>query len=143
LRGPRFPHPPSDHHHYFHYRFSSIIPSTSLYHHESPVQRAIMQSATDDVFTCEERRELLLQLKGALRCEVTPTAWACLWLSDLATLRRTTSSITQDPESRFAWSLILKEVDLGRIVRQCASKKLKSIFSAAYQFQSANTMMTC
>jgi hypothetical protein len=41
----------------------------------------------DAEFDDPERMELLKALKTALRDDVPPTAWACLWLSDIDRLR--------------------------------------------------------
>lgn len=77
------------------------------------------ENGPDAIIHCAERRTLLKQVKLAIGCEVTPTAWAVLWLSDLEALRQVVSAVGEP----FFLAGVLTRVDLGLIVRQCSSEE--------------------
>jgi len=53
-------------------------------------------------FDSLDRISLLTTLKHALRENISPTAWACLWLSDIDTLKRRVQLAETDPFSVFS-----------------------------------------
>ena len=52
-------------------------------------------------FDSPDRIGLLTTLKNALRENISPTAWACLWLSDIDTLKSRVEEAKVNPFSIF------------------------------------------
>jgi hypothetical protein len=99
----------ADSHHLFDFSFSKFYDQTTT------------MPSTDGPeaeFNNPRRKELLKALKGALLADtIQPTAWACLWLSDIDRLEHLVS-LTQ--ESPVVANLALEAVEpLVRIVPTC------------------------
>ncbi|KKZ68453.1 hypothetical protein EMCG_05912 [[Emmonsia] crescens] len=77
------------------------------------MQSTAVDDSPDATFRCEERRELLRQIKEILKCEVSPTAWAFLWLSDLTQLRQIVQLM--QGSNLVAWAAVLTATDLGLV----------------------------
>ncbi|KMU90616.1 hypothetical protein CIHG_08427 [Coccidioides immitis H538.4] len=74
-------------------------------------------------FQDEKRQMLLGKLKDTLDCTVSPTAWACLWLSDISTLEEKVAPV--NPSQLEINRSFLENFDLGVIVRQVSTAPLE------------------
>ncbi|EFW16414.1 hypothetical protein D8B26_005746 [Coccidioides posadasii str. Silveira] len=71
-------------------------------------------------FQDEKRQMLLGKLKDTLDCTVSPTAWACLWLSDISTLEEKVAPV--NPSQLEINRSFLENFDLGVIGRQWSQR---------------------
>ena len=67
------------------------------------------------------RQQLLEALQRALNVDISPTTWACLWLSDIDRLQRLISQAEMDPT--FARSAF-EAKSLDKMVPKCEFIKL-------------------
>jgi hypothetical protein len=73
-------------------------------------------------FDVPDRISLLTTLKNALNADIPPTAWACLWLSDIDKLKELVNGAKQQPVLCYSYFQSIESE--AKIVQNCEVYRL-------------------
>ena len=76
-------------------------------------------------FDVPDRISLLTTLKNALNADIPPTAWACLWLSDIDKLKELVNVAKQQPIVYHAYFNSIESQ--AKIVQKCEVYRLPCV----------------
>ena len=83
----------------------------------APVGEPASKGGPQAEFDVPHRISLLTTLKNALNADIPPTAWACLWLSDIDKLKELVDAAKQQPLAYHGYLTAIERET--RIVQKC------------------------
>ena len=91
----------------------------------APVGQSASQSGPQAEFHVTDRISLLKTLKNALNADIPPTAWACLWLSDIDKLKELVGEAKRQPLTYYGY---FQWIESGaKIVQKCEVYRLPCV----------------
>ena len=91
----------------------------------APVGEPASKGGPQAEFDVPDRISLLTTLKNALNADIPPTAWACLWLSDIEKLEELVNGAKQLPVQCYSYFQSIESE--AKIVQKCEVYRLPCV----------------